>query len=50
MMKSLKIKAVLVITANLTMRTTFRASATTNATASATATTKVNLNDDPLNE
>ena len=48
MMKSLKIKAILVITANFTKLATFTTSTTTNATT--TATTRVNLNDDPLNE
>lgn len=47
-MKSLKIKAILVITANFTKLATFTTSTTTNATT--TATTRVNLNDDPLNE
>ena len=47
-MKSLKIKAILVITANFTKLATFTTSTTTNDTT--TATTRVNLNDDPLNE
>ena len=50
-MKSLKIKAILVITANFTKLATFTTSTTTNATTNtATATTRVSLNDDPLNE
>ena len=57
MMKSLKIKAILVITANFAKLTTFTTSTTTNATTTAAtttttttaATTRVNLNDDPLN-